>query len=990
MIQDRVATTARWRRARQIFDELVDLDAAERARRLSEACGGDTDLHREVESLLSHDRSSNDTFERLVAEAALELGAGSTKEDSNAIPPVISRYRILARLGEGGMGEIFLAEDTSLGRRVAIKLPSTRLTGDAETRLKLLQEARAAATINHPHVCVVHEVGEGPSGRPFIAMEYVEGETLAERLQRGRLSPAEVSELGRQAASALQEAHSRGVVHRDLKPSNIMLTPHGVKLLDFGLASVAQSAIANEGTPGVVFVGTIPYMSPEQIRAEDVDHRTDLYSLGVVLYEAAAGHRPFDAGTPFELCESILKSEPPTEAVENLPKALDRVIRRALAKNRVDRYQSAAELSADLFALSPQTRGARSRGLVLAVLAASVVGALIYSLVDRSPTFRAPHRDTVLIVDFANATRDPAFDGTLKQALIGQLQQTPLLSLFPEDGVRETLRLMSRSSEERLTSEAALEICQRRGIKAWIAGSIAPLGRRYVITLDALDGQTGKLLTRERIEADTRVEVLPALGKIAIQLRQKLGEPYQSIQKFNSPIEQATTTSLDALRAYALGVEQAGRGNYPVAVSLYERAIQIDPRFAVAHEALAREQINSGYSQEVVAAAATRAYELRGRATEQEKLSIAALYHSRVNGDLEQSIETGERWKRTFPLEWRPYHLLGDLYNATAQYEKAVEAAREAVRLNPDVAAAYSNLAGSLFALDRFDEARTIYREAMARGLDAPEYHAYLWRIAYYLGDTEGAQQELDWASASSTWAFNMASLASALQGRWRDAQRSSQEATEFFDARDLKGFAAMAARYDAVTGALVGDCTATRRRTQQTLGPSEPVDEQARAIAALAMCGASSGAAAFAARLKQQHPRDTMLNRVWLPLMCAAVSLDREPAQAIDALRTAAPYEGAAESWPIYLRGLALLRAGRGNDARIEFQKILSHRGRTFWVPFYPLAHLGVARAAAMTGDGTAAGRAYREFFALWKEADSDLPVLVEAKKEYGSLSAQ
>src|SRR4029453_435214 len=208
--------------------------------------------------------------------------------------------------------------------------------------------------------------------------------------------------------------------------------------------------------------------------------------------------------------------------------------------------------------------------------------------------------------------------------------------------------------------------------------------------------------------------------------------------------------------------------------------------------------------------------------------------------------------------------------------------------------------------------ARTIYREAMARGLDAPEYHAYLWRIAYYLGDTEGAQQELHWASAGPAWAFNMASLASALQGRWRDAQRSSQEATEFFDARDLKGFAAMAARYEPVTGALGGDCTATRKRTQQTLGPSEPVDEQARAIAALAMCGASSGAAAFAARLKQQHPRDTMLNARWLPLMRAAVSLDREPAQAIDALRTAAPYEGAAESWPIYLRGLALLRAGR------------------------------------------------------------------------------
>jgi serine/threonine protein kinase/tetratricopeptide (TPR) repeat protein len=1001
MIQDRATNaTTRWKRAREIFDDLVDLEPSERDVRLSQACGDDLELRRELESLLSHDRSSRDTFERLVAEAALDVEAGSP-EGIAPIPSVIGRYRILMKLGEGGMGEVFLAEDTSLGRRVALKLPSARLAGDSRMRLRLQQEARAAATINHPHVCVVHEVGEGPNGRSFIAMEYVEGETLSERIRRGPLAPDAVMELGRQAASALHEAHSKGVVHRDLKPSNIMMTPHGVKLLDFGLASVARdSDLAGERTAAGGFAGTIPYMSPEQVRSEDVDYRTDLYSLGVVLYEAATGMRPFEAPTPRATCEAILSTvpRPASQIAGDLPASLDRVIVRALARNREERYQSAADLGADLVepvperpdVTGPQVSDARRLRLALAVVSATLVAGLTYWVAGRSSSLPAPQKDTVLVVDFTNGTNDPAFDGTLQEVLLGQLHQTPFLNVFPDDGVRETLRQMSRSSEERVTTDVALEICRRRGIRAWIAGSIAALGRRYVITLDALDGQSGKTLASERIEADSRVEVLPAVGRIAIQLRQKLGEPSQSIQRFNTPVELATTGSLDALRAYALGVEQAGKGNYPVAVSLYERAVQIDPQFAVAHEALAREEINSGYSREVVSAAAARAYELRGRATEQEKLGIAAFYHSSVAGDLERSIEAGERWKRTFPLDWRPYHILGDLYNSTAQYEKAVDAAREAVRLNPDVAAAYSNLAGSLFALDRFDEARKVYRQAMGRGLDAPEYHAYLWRIAYYLGDREGMQQQIDWAAASSTWAFNMPSLSAALQGRWRDAQRSSQRATEFFEARNLRGFAAMTARYDAVTGALIGDCETTRHRAQETLGPSQAAEEQARAIVALAICGESSRAPAFADRLKERHPQDTMLNRVWLPLIRAAASLDREPAQAIDALRAAIPYEGAAESWPIYLRGVACLRAGRGAEARAEFQKIIDHRGRTFWVPFYPLAHLGVARAAAMSGDVVSSGRAYRELFALWQDADADLPVLVEARKEYESLRSR
>jgi tetratricopeptide (TPR) repeat protein len=389
-----------------------------------------------------------------------------------------------------------------------------------------------------------------------------------------------------------------------------------------------------------------------------------------------------------------------------------------------------------------------------------------------------------------------------------------------------------------------------------------------------------------------------------------------------------------------------------------------------------------------VTAAATRAYALRERATEQEKLGIEAQYHMSVAGALERSIATEVRWKEIYPLDWRPYHALGHLYNGTGQYAQAVQAAREGVRLNPDVAAAYSNLAGSLFALDRFDEAREVYHQAMARGLDAPEYHAFLWRIAYYAGDAEEMQRQLDWAAASSTWAVNIPSLAAGLQGRWAASQRSSQQSSAFFERRGLPALSALAARYDAVNGALFGDCTTSRRRAAQALGTSLSVEEEARATVALALCGDAHRVPGFSRRLKEQHPEDTMLNRIWLPLISAATSLsEARPAQAIDTLRATAPFEGAAESLPIYLRGLAFLRIGAGTAAQAEFQKIVDHRGRTFWFPFHPLAHLGLARAAALRGDTAGTSRAYQAFFTLWKDADADLPVVVEARREYARL---
>jgi len=498
---------ARWRRVQEIFDAVADVHPAERAARLDAACESDPGLRGEVESLLAHDDSSHDTFEEIVAEAAQAVVTVNGGDERRPVPSIIGHYHIIEKLGEGGMGEVFLAEDTALGRRVALKLPAALPVGDDAARARLQREARAAATLNHPHVCVVHEVGESPDGHPFIAMEYLEGETLAARIARGRLPLDEVIALGREAASALDAAHARGVVHRDLKPSNIMLTPHGIKLLDFGLASVARDPLVARQPDVGAFMGTFRYMSPEQARGEVLDHRTDVFSLGVVLYEAATGRPPYDGDTPQAMRTATLEATPvaPSRIAGDLTTAFDRVIARALAKRPDERYQSARELGTDLERLgSPTPLPSRRTWIPWAVAAAALLAVTTYALVARLTPSRPagpPQQQTMLVAAFSNTTQDPSFDGTLREALIVQLQQTPFVTIVPEAGVQETLRLMARAPDEPLTPLVAKEIALRRGIPVVIAGSIAPQSNGYAITLVATSGVSGGELARERVSA---------------------------------------------------------------------------------------------------------------------------------------------------------------------------------------------------------------------------------------------------------------------------------------------------------------------------------------------------------------------------------------------------------------------------------------------------------------------------------------------------------
>lgn len=1083
-----------WRRVREIFDAVADLGPAAREQALDAHCAGDPDLRREVAALLAHDRSADDPLDHIVALAAAEAveaarpgdggdpsrpaaGAAFPAASPGAFPETIGRYRLIEQLGEGGMGVVFLAEDTSLGRRVALKLPPAHLADDPGVRQRLQQEARAAATLSHPHVCVVHEVGDGPGGRPFIAMELIEGETLAARIQRGPLRLADVLTLGRQAADALAAAHAQGVVHRDLKPSNIMFTGHGIKLLDFGLASVTQDAMRSTSTVRSAVTGTVPYMSPEQVRGEALDARTDLFSLGVVLYEAVTGRLPFNGATRREMFAAITEREPdPPSSINPLvPAALEQVLMRALAKPVAARHQTAAELAAELATIdrraiprptdtsqasSSQTDASRTgssrsdvsqaggfqtsrirtgstqagsvptdgslaegirddgaqpprrwpAAMLYAAAAAAVVAAIVmvfgWTAVrdlyfraapadsrgdarggSASPAASSPRDVSVLLAEFRNTTGDATFDGTLRQALAVQLEQSPVVRLFPRAGVQETLRKMKLAPGSRLSPEVAAEVARQRGLDAWIDASIAAtVEGGYAVSLVARTGG-GQELAREEAKAAGKGGVLQALDAAAARLRERLGEPAQSIGRFNAPIQRTTTASLDALKAYAFGTQQAERGDYEMAATLFERAVRIDRDFAMGYQALAREQHNSQHPRHLFVASATRAYQLRERATEQERFSIETSYYTLVMQALDRAVDSAEAWKAAYPREFRPYHVLADLYFTLGHFERAAENGREAVRLNPDVAAAYSNFAASLFALGRLEEARGVYRQAMARGLDAPEYHAFLWRIAYYTGDEDEMRRQVDWAAASSSWGHNLPALIAGLQGRWTAARASSRDASAFFARRGMPGLVALAARYESTTGALVGDCATTRRSAPGTLA-FDYDDDNSRVMVALALCGDTARPHAWLQKMRRSSADSTLQSRVALPVLEAAIEMRRgRAAAALRALEPVAPYENAHDAWPIYVRGLALLQSGAAAEARDEFLKIADRPSRAFWSPLAPLARLGAARARALAGDRDGARADYEQLFMVWKDADPDLPVMIEARAEYERL---
>ena len=794
---------------------------------------------------------------------------------------------------------------------------------------------------------------------------------------------AETIDVARQCAVALIAAHRAGIVHRDVKPENIMIRPDGlVKVVDFGLAraTVVKGADRHHplgSTHDSDIAGTPRYMSPEQARGEHLDRRTDIFSLGAVLYEMTHGRPAFPGATPSEVFANLLSPQPVTSGAS----PLDVIIDKALQKDRDARYGTIGQLAGDLNAISLTGRPRKTTSRWAAALIAAAILAAV-GLWRVSPA-RPPlsDSDSILLADFVNETHDPVFDLTLKQGLAVQLEQSPRLDIFPEEESRTTLRLMRQSPDEPVTAAIAREICQRKGVKAFVVGTIAPLGSHYVMTLTAADTQSGRTLARVQTEANAKEEVLRALSRAASDLRQKLGESVGSLRKFDALLE-ATTPSLDALRAYSLGKHERLKGNTADAIGFYLRATELDPNFAGAYYGLAVAYVNTRQPA-LAAEAGAKAYALRDHASERERLGITQEYYGRVTGEVDKRIETLRLQLASYPRYGSGASNLAVAYNTLGRFDDALPQARSAVALEPASSSKFAVLGNTLIRLGRFDEAADVYGQASARGFDSPSFHQGLFRIAFVKNDNVAMTREVEWAvrkgleSNAAAWQ----SAASAARGQYQRSQQFRRGIVDSVNEADVDGSAAGLLALAATRDAALGTCGDVRMTTRQALSIERNSLSMTMSALALAWCGHADDATALGDALFREYPRDTVVNGVWVPVIRAAIALKRSDGQrAVDGLQSVVKYEAAAEYWPQYLRARALLHMRKFTEAEAELRKILDHRGQDPISPLYPLARFELARSATLSGDTTRSQQLYREFLADWKDADRDLPAVVEA----------
>jgi tetratricopeptide (TPR) repeat protein len=650
------------------------------------------------------------------------------------------------------------------------------------------------------------------------------------------------------------------------------------------------------------------------------------------------------------------------------------------AEPSVARTTSSAE-----YIVSEIKRHKRGVGLTLGVIVVAAVSALFFYFHRASAL---TEKDTILLADFVNTTGDAVFDGALKQGLAVQLGQSPFLNTFPDTRVRQTLRLMGRSPDDRVTREVAREICQRQGLKAFLSGSISNLGSSYVITLEAVNGQSGEEMAREQVEAESKEQVLKALSQAASKLREKLGESLQSIQKFDAPLE-VTTSSLEALKAFSLGYEQGIRGKFLEGIPSFKRAVALDPNFASAYGQLSI-MYNNTSQPGLAAEYAEKAFVLRDRVSELEKLRISTFYYTFVTGEVDKAIEVLELYKQTYPRDWRAPNNLSDRYFVTGQFEKATEAAREALRVNPNNAVGYVNLGQAFIGLSRLAEAKEVYEQALQQKIDTTDFHTRLYQIAFVGGDAAAMKQQLEWASGKPDEyvALDWQAKTAAFGGQWRRSQEFSHRAVDLAARGDAKEVAAQYGAEEVLSSAVFGQCKQTKADTAQALTLERNTVSLTRSALGLALCGEIDQAEPLINELEKRYPKDTLINSLSLPAIHAAIELNRNnPAQVVQLLEATRRYEPAAEFWPQYVRGQTYLRQQKGAEAAAEFQRILDHRGEAPLSALYPLAHLGLARAAALTGDTAKARTSYQNFLALWKDADPEITIVLEAKREYDKL---